>query len=76
MALCTPSGLTPSLRSKPVWAAMARSATEELAAQQFAALPDQEALGILQVACDLERGRTALGIASPCVQSKRLELCG
>ncbi|KAL4423217.1 hypothetical protein ABPG77_000009 [Micractinium sp. CCAP 211/92] len=33
---------------KPVWAALARGATNELAQQQFAALSDGEALGILQ----------------------------
>ena len=38
-------------RRKPVWAALARAATEELRDRQFAALSDQQALSILQVKC-------------------------
>lgn len=52
LGLCTlQSSLArpPFLCSKPVWAALARGATDELAQQQFAALSDGEALGILKV---------------------------
>lgn len=41
----TPS---PTHCRKPVWAALARAAAEELQQRQFTPLPSREALGILQ----------------------------